>query len=206
MGGEETTRKESNEGILTSQDYSRSTLICCHYSILKRSVTNKSECSLIEIPQSRSRISFARSASTLSRAFVPFAPYVYSQSNHQLAEKTTLPRGSLNLKFFGLIKKNFSTSMTSLARPPAAPHTLSLSDSTSSELLNGQGAKGGKGKMDYNALAGSKPLTLSSLLENPVEFTRAKLQSREDEIPYKPINRKVSFSKSFSSCFLIQLF
>ncbi|GAA5976807.1 hypothetical protein JCM5350_007254 [Sporobolomyces pararoseus] len=89
--------------------------------------------------------------------------------------------------------------MTSLARPPAAPHTLSLSDSTSSELLNGQGAKGGKGKMDYNALAGSKPLTLSSLLENPVEFTRAKLQSREDDIPYKPINRKSTATTATST-------
>ncbi|GAA5954899.1 hypothetical protein JCM3765_007805 [Sporobolomyces pararoseus] len=89
--------------------------------------------------------------------------------------------------------------MTSLARPPAAPHTLSLSDSTTSELVNGQGGKGGKGKMDYNALAGSKPLTLSGLLENPVEFTKAKLQSREDEIPYKPINRKSTATTATST-------
>ncbi|GAA5894494.1 uncharacterized protein JCM6883_002119 [Sporobolomyces salmoneus] len=76
--------------------------------------------------------------------------------------------------------------MTSLARSPAAPHTLSLSDSTTSELQSTLK----ENKSSHAALAGSKPLTLASLLENPVEFTKPRYQAKDEDIPYKPINQK----------------
>ncbi|GAA6026193.1 hypothetical protein JCM11491_004422, partial [Sporobolomyces phaffii] len=77
--------------------------------------------------------------------------------------------------------------MTSLARPPPAPHTLSLSHAASSEL-----AQNVNGKATYDALAGSKPLTLKSLLESPVEFVKPRMVTREEDIPYKPINQPSS--------------
>lgn len=84
-----------------------------------------------------------------------------------------------------------SSRMTSFARRPPAPHTLSLSHSSTSELTSTSSAALNGSTPSYTALAGSKPLTLASLLETPIEFTRPRQQTRDDDkVPYKPINQR----------------
>ncbi|GAA5923884.1 uncharacterized protein JCM15063_005490 [Sporobolomyces koalae] len=83
--------------------------------------------------------------------------------------------------------------MTSVAHRPAAPHTLHhLSHASTSQDLtaatSASGATAGAG--DYSALAGTKALTLASLLEHPVQFTKPRLAHKDEDIPYQPINHK----------------
>lgn len=72
---------------------------------------------------------------------------------------------------------------TAAQRPPQAAHTLRTDtmdeDDFSARIL---GASTGA----------AKPLSLKSLLEQPVRFTPAQGKQEEDEIKYTPINVKVS--------------
>lgn len=77
--------------------------------------------------------------------------------------------------------------MTSLAHPPPAPHTLNHYAPIDRDQQR---------KQQDQLLSGSKPLTLKSLLENPIEFVKAKVLGRDEQVPYKAINQKVPFSAS----------
>ncbi|GAA6061186.1 hypothetical protein JCM10212_002399 [Sporobolomyces blumeae] len=88
--------------------------------------------------------------------------------------------------------------MTSVALPPLAPHSLQSSHASApstmavkpSQLAADRPVAPRLEGTTYEALAGSKPLTLASLLENPVEFVKQTRVTRDDDIPYKPINQK----------------
>lgn len=77
--------------------------------------------------------------------------------------------------------------MTSLAHPPPAPHTLNHHAPIDRDQQR---------KQQDQLLSGSKPLTLKSLLENPIEFVKAKVLGRDEQVPYKAINQKVRFYTS----------
>jgi len=77
--------------------------------------------------------------------------------------------------------------MTSLAHPPPAPHTLNHHAPIDRDQQR---------KQQDQLLSGSKPLTLKSLLENPIEFVKAKVLGRDEQVPYKAINQKVRLSTS----------
>ncbi|BGP37514.1 hypothetical protein JCM10449v2_001420 [Rhodotorula kratochvilovae] len=49
-------------------------------------------------------------------------------------------------------------------------------------------ARTGKPSLALPSLSAAQPLTLASLLEHPVEFVHASTSTREDVVPYKPIN------------------
>lgn len=67
--------------------------------------------------------------------------------------------------------------------------TQTLSRIASTELDLGVGTSSGAG---YKGLAGSRPLTIASLLEQPIVFVKQQQKSKGDEVPYKPINQRVS--------------
>lgn len=50
-----------------------------------------------------------------------------------------------------------------------------------------------------SSLQTAKPLTLKSLLEEPVEFVDSRRKTDEDAIPYTPINVKVRVLRLFPS-------
>lgn len=57
------------------------------------------------------------------------------------------------------------------------------------EVDLGEGTSSG---FSYKGLAGSRPLTIASLLDQPIVFVKQQQKSKSDDVPYKPINQRVS--------------
>lgn len=93
------------------------------------------------------------------------------------------------------------STLSRLLRLSVVPHPLQKMSATQTlsqqrqaeELDLGGGSSSG---IHFNALTSSKPLTILSLLEQPVTFVKQRQKSRASEIPYKAINERVSDSAS----------
>ena len=51
-------------------------------------------------------------------------------------------------------------------------------------------------------LNAARPLTIASLLESPINFVRQQRKPKDNEVPYTPINQKVSSLRSSISVWL----
>ncbi|ORY90689.1 hypothetical protein BCR35DRAFT_105268 [Leucosporidium creatinivorum] len=58
-----------------------------------------------------------------------------------------------------------------------------------SEMDLGVGTSSGA---SYKGLAGSRPLTIASLLDPPIVFVKQQQKSKADDVPYKPINQRAT--------------
>lgn len=54
----------------------------------------------------------------------------------------------------------------------------------------------------FMGLNAARPLTIASLLESPINFVRQQRKPKDNEVPYTPINQKVSSLRSSISVWL----